>query len=581
MVPELTILTPDDAPPRRIVLKALTTIGRAPHCDVRLDDETVSPGHAEIRRRSAGCFVADVGSLRGTFLNGLRVQLEHRLADGDVISLGDNRLVFREHRADRRAPERLTAEMPVVESPVTPEPTPTPTPPPRRTPPRLTAVTHVHNAVERLWSATVDGHRATAIDVTKLKKENQSLGVLTHATSALLAPEPLPDLLEKILDLTFKALPAERGAIVYMEGNPPRPVVKAAKQRRGHEPIRDISPAFAERVTRDRTALLLRDVREDPTATASNGVTNGPIRSAICTPIWIEAKPAAAHKVRGLMYFDARGWECPFDEEHLQVLTVLGNIAATKIENARLVEDLVFKRRLEEDMRLAAKIQTNLLPKAALDVPGYDVSGDTVAYRMVGGDYYDWALEGNVLHLALGDVSGKGLGAAMLMVALRAAARAHWRDGKLSDATARINRTFLETVPDEQFATFFIARLDVLSGRLVYVNAGHNRPLLVRADGAVEVLREAGMVVGLFDDITYPEGRLTMEPGDTLLLFSDGVSDTWPDSVQADRQMAELVRRHSARGAQALQDEIFRHLDRMAGPRPNDDSTVVVLKRKD
>src|SRR5438105_152956 len=135
MVPELTILTPDDAPPRRIVLKALTTIGRAPHCDVRLDDETVSPGHAEIRRRPAGCFVADVGSLRATFLNGLRVQLEHRLADGDVISLGDNRLVFREHRADRRA-----AELPAVpENPPTPEParTPPPTPvPQRRTPER-------------------------------------------------------------------------------------------------------------------------------------------------------------------------------------------------------------------------------------------------------------------------------------------------------------------------------------------------------------------------------------------------------------------------------------------------------------
>src|SRR4051812_31285496 len=187
MVPELTVLASGDAPPRRFVVKAVTTIGRAESCDVRIDDEAVSADHAEIRRRDGRCFVADLGSEWGTFLNGSRLEVEHALADGDVISLGKNQLVFRQGSGD--------------DAPVAP--------------------------IASGWFSDADGTRGKAIAVANLKRENHALGVLTHATSALSAPEPLHDLLEKILDLTFAALPAERGAIIFLESDPPQPVVKA------------------------------------------------------------------------------------------------------------------------------------------------------------------------------------------------------------------------------------------------------------------------------------------------------------------------------------------------------------------
>src|SRR5204863_8645188 len=130
----------------------------------------------------------------------------------------------------------------------------------------------------------------------------------------------------------------------------------------------------------------------------------------------------------------------------------------------------------------------------------------------------DLLVAGDTLHLALGDVSGKGLGAAMLMIALRAAVRGHWASGPLAEAIARINANFHQNVPDDKYATFFSARLDTTLGHLTYVNAGHNRPLLVRAGGRCESLAQGGTALGMFETAAYEEAQVIMEPGDTLLV---------------------------------------------------------------
>jgi sigma-B regulation protein RsbU (phosphoserine phosphatase) len=258
---------------------------------------------------------------------------------------------------------------------------------------------------------------------------------------------------------------------------------------------------------------------------------------------------------------------------------VLANFSATKIESARLAEENMEKRRLEEDMRLAAEVQSSLLPEAAPRVPGYDVAGMTRPSRAVGGDYYDFMLEGDRLHFALGDVSGKGLAAAMLMVALRATVRAYWREPQLAHAVARVNDSFLASVPIDKFATFFVGRLSTGSGRVDYVNAGHNRPLLVRAAGPVDVLGDGGTILGAFENRTWIEGSAMLTPGDTLLVFSDGISDTWPDMDVADRELVRLVRAHAGLSAAALQVAVLRALDQVEDQRPQDDRTLLVVKR--
>jgi sigma-B regulation protein RsbU (phosphoserine phosphatase) len=193
---------------------------------------------------------------------------------------------------------------------------------------------------------------------------------------------------------------------------------------------------------------------------------------------------------------------------------------------------------------------------------------------MVGGDYYDFEHDGRTLHMVLADVSGKGTGAAMLMVALRATVRAHWQDGTLTEATTRINRTFYQTVPADKYATCFLARLEGPSGCLEYVNAGHNRPLLIRPNGQWCRLDAGGTVLGAFPETAYEQGTIVLEPGACLLVFSDGVSDAWCDHDEADRQLVNLVLARKQGEAAALRAEIFR-----AGERTKDDRTLIVLER--
>lgn len=162
----------------------------------------------------------------------------------------------------------------------------------------------------------------------------------------------------------------------------------------------------------------------------------------------------------------------------------------------------------------------------------------------------------------------------MLMMVLRATVRAHWRYGALAEATARINQTFHENVPSDKYATFFLARLDQRTGRLAYVNAGHNRPLLVGPTGRWSHLDVGGTVVGAFAETIYRQGTAVLEPGACLVVFSDGVSDAWPDHNEADRQLVNLVRARTRGEVDALRREIL-----TVAEQTNDDRTVIILER--
>jgi serine phosphatase RsbU (regulator of sigma subunit) len=286
--------------------------------------------------------------------------------------------------------------------------------------------------------------------------------------------------------------------------------------------------------------------------------------------------------VIGLVYVDSLQHAHAFTEDDLRVLTALANVAAAKIENVRLLEESLEKRRMEEDMRMAAEIQTGLLPREAPRLPGWEVAGCNRPCRTVGGDYYDFAIEGGRLLLALGDVSGKGTGAALLMTVLRAAVRAHWTEPRLADAVSRINRTVCQNVPSSKYVTFFLAALDPATGRLDFVNAGHNPPLLVRTGGEVETLSDGGLVLGMFENVVYDGGHADMRPGDTLVVYSDGVTETWdPDGAEfGEESLRALAVTNRTMDAESLQQSILQEIERFeAGARATDDRTIVVLKR--
>jgi serine phosphatase RsbU (regulator of sigma subunit) len=542
---EITIESADGSRQRFKVGKERVTIGRSRDCDIFLPDQWLSRHHAEIRQRGPSAFLADLRSKNGTLLNGERVGAERQLRHGDVISLGEHRLTFSE---DEEALEDTAA----------PEGT-------------------------RIFSAReITDISKPAAPAEDLRRQNRVLMVLHSAAKELFEYRPMQDLFDKIMNLIFETVGPERCAILLLEGEPARPVVKASRSRQG-QPIESVSRSIARQVIQDKVSLFIPNILEDALFSAQDSILSTGIRSAICAPLWYTQSEGGGDAVIGLIYLDSLIGSRSFDDEDQTIVTLLANLAATRIENARLLEESLEKRRMEDDMRVASEIQRGLLPSSAPSVPGYSLCGANFPCRTVGGDYYDFELEGDELLFALGDVSGKGTGAALLMTMLRAAVRAHWTEPSLSEAATRINRTVAQNVPANKFVTFFMGRLDPKTGRFAYVNAGHNPPVLVRGSGELETLSDGGMVLGLFDSAPYVQGVAHLDRSDALVVFSDGVTETWNahDEEYGEHRLMDLLVGVRDRSASGLQDAILDSLDTFApGMKATDDRTLIVLKRE-
>ena len=545
-MPEITVQAADSSPQRIPLEKDRITIGRSRRSDIFLSDQWLSRHHAEIRLAPDGYYLVDLGSKNGTLLNGTPLVEHQRLRGGDVITLGEHTLTFSDG-----------AEAIDVREDAEP------------------AGTRIFSARE------LSDIKTRPVDPADLARQNRLLRILTDSAKSLLLHRPLPELYEEVLKLIFDAVPAERGAIMLLEGDPPQPTIKASRGRQG-EPIRRVSRSIARRVLEDRASVLIPNTLDDLALKGQESIMSSGVRSAMCAPLWFTSAAGDEDAVIGLVYVDCLRGGGPFGEEDVGILSALANIAAAKIENVRLLEESLEKRRLEEDNQAAAEIQRRLLPHASPEVRGYGVVGSTRPCRAVGGDYFDFDFDGSDLLFALGDVSGKGTGAALLMTVLRASVRGHWNEPSASEAVARINRTVCQNVPENKFITFFLGRLAPASGEVRYVNAGHNPPLLVRADGSVEHLDQGGLVLGLIENTPYAAGAARLDPGDTLIVYSDGVTETFdPDDGEfGEEGLTALAVRGRGADPATLQAEILRELEVFShGAKATDDRTLILIQR--
>lgn len=532
---------------QRIALAKRLTIGRSRENDLFLPDQWLSRHHAEIRQSDGAVTLVDLGSKNGTLLNGNPVRGEAPVRVGDLIVLGEHTLSL------------VAGGAPSPSS----------------------VVDDVEPMGTQIFSARALSSAATkpTTDVDELTRQNRILTILTRASKEMLAHRPLGELFDQILNLLFEAVPAERGAILLLEGDPPEPRIKASRSRQG-QPIAAISRSIAHKAL-EGGALLIPNVMEDASLQSQDSILSMGIRSAVCVPLWLTNAPADAENVIGLAYLDTLREFHSFTEDDLRVLTTLANFAAAKIENVRLLEESLEKRRMDEDLRVAAQIQRSMLPTGAPSIPGYALVGSQRTCRTIGGDYYDFgAADGRIL-MTLGDVSGKGTGAALLMTVLRAAVRANWT-GAISRSVAEINRFVAQNVPDGKFVTFFLASLDPETHALTYTNAGHNPPILLRRNGSVERLEAGGTVLGVLPDAAYDEARVVLEPGDTLVVYSDGLSETWNADGEelGDEGLIDLVSAHRTLGAAELEQALLRGVDAFCdGAKATDDRTLIILKR--
>jgi serine/threonine protein phosphatase PrpC len=239
--------------------------------------------------------------------------------------------------------------------------------------------------------------------------------------------------------------------------------------------------------------------------------------------------------------------------------------------------------RLEQEMRVARDIQMELLPKTFPRIPGLDMFAFTVPARHVGGDCYDVIDVGDGrLAITIGDVSGKGTPAAILMANVQAAVRAlsesHVPAGEL---IRRVNRLVYGYTEDSVFITFFYSVLDTRSGELVYVNAGHNQPCVLRANGSREYLDRGGLVIGVLPAADYEEGHLTLGPGDDLVLYTDGITEATntEEEMFGEQRFQELLIEHRAASAREIEERVYSTIKEFAqGASQADDLTMVVVK---
>lgn len=563
-MPDLVIKYPDRVPDIYNLGRLRITIGRSARNDLCVPDPFASRVHAEVRREGDQYLLQDLGSANGTFYNGARAEGAITLAPGDIIQIGETEIEFKD-RVSTDIPATMIAE---GERPL---------------PEETISLDSSHHSTSGLLEA-IEGARTMASGRIPQRREATEQGDLLALISkvgvTLLASASLDETLEQVAALVFEAVPAERCLIMLRDERSEELRVRVAQFRDSEENIGEIrvSRTIIEEAVGQGRSVLTSDAQQDPRFKGSTVTIEG-IRSVLAVPLGV------GDHIIGLIYADSPLAEAGFTEDHLKVLTTLGSVAAIRVQNARLLEEHLERDRFERELQLAREIQQRFQPTAPPTLNGYEMQGISFPSYEIGGDYYDFIErpDGRMV-IALGDVSGKGTAAALLMSSLHAAIHAQVASHSSLVATiAAVNRYLAKNIPANRFVTLFYAELDPPTGALSFINAGHNPPLIVHAAGTVEHLGAGGIPLGIMPEASFREGRTHLRPGDALVVYSDGVTET--QNPQGDEfgpeRLDGVVSRNLEASAAGIRDRIEAALTKFAQGTPAvDDITLVIVKRQ-
>ena len=528
---------------------AETVLGRHPECTVQLDSNMVSRRHACVVRDGDRWIVEDLGSGNGTFVNGQRIQTRTPLTHNDRIKLGPVLLRFESglpsDRDDARFELSITAD-----------------------PDDISAIT-----------STVDS--SSGYGMLDVRPEAKLKGII-EITRSLTGTLELRTLHARILDTLFGIFPhADRGCILLKNPESGEMIPSAQKHRRPDEDATvRLSRTVLDKVLRDKQGILSADAAHDRRFLNSESIANLTIRSMMCVPLL-----ARDGEPLGLISLDTQNPTRQFSSEDLDLLLAVAGQAALAYENARLLELHLEKVQQDRELAIARRVQEALLPAELPQVPGWQFFASYHAAEAVGGDYYDaMLLGGDRICLAFGDVAGKGVPGALIMSRLASCVQnvmAFVQD--VGQAVAAINRHMCFNAAEGRFVTFVLAVVDLKSGDMTMVNAGHLPPLIRRADGRVESFGEAttGLPIGILDEYPYQVQRTSIMAGETVVVVTDGVDEAMdPDGRLYGRErVAEFVRSGSPL-ADELGESLFADVRRHAqGRAQNDDITIMTFGR--
>jgi len=557
---ELIVKYPDRASEHFQISRLRITIGRSARNDLCIPDPFASRVHAEVRSEGDEYFLQDLGSANGTLYNGSVVDAQITLSRGGRIQIGETEIIFN----DSPFPLSSGATMITDNSQSIPEAT--------------IALSSADRTTSGLFEAIEDA-RTHEDSAPHHARQSDLLALISKVGVALLASVTLTETLEQIVTLVFEAVPADRCMIMMRDAKSPELKVAVARlrDRAGEVGEIRISRSVIDEVVTNGKSVLTSDAQADPRFAGGTVMLQG-VRSVLAVPLGVGAN------VFGIIYADSPLSDARFTEDHLKVLTTLSSVAAIRVENARLTEEQMERERLEREQQVASEIQQRFLPAAAPHIEGYELQGISFPCYEIGGDYYDFIQreDGNMV-VALGDVSGKGTAAALLMSSLHAAihAQADTHDSIVSTIQA-VNKYLTESIPPNRFVTLFYAELNPELGRLTFLNAGHNPPLIVHAGGTMEQLASGGLPLGIMADAEFREGRTQLLPGDVLVIYSDGVSEAVNPTGEefGPTRLYEVVARNLDASASGIRDRIESALTKFCQGTPAaDDITLVIVKR--
>lgn len=527
-------------------------LGRSETVNLPMPGDTMlSRQHCAFAWSDGGWVIRDLGSKNGTTVNGHGLAHEHRLSPGDRIVAGRQILEFEVHKekAAKPAPGPLEFVEDGAGAAMRPDST----------------------VIIRLDSANLSA-KAAGPPSMELERANRRMDALVRAGRELASFKPIETLFQITLDLALDAVGAKRGVLMTLEHGE---LVTRAHKGEGFR----VSSAVRDKVMSERASLLVQDASIDSLLRASQTIVQQNIKSLMAVPLQTESQ------VIGILYVDTPSLMNPFNAEALSLLTVFANIAAIRIEHARLVEVEHAERILMHDLEQAAEIQRNLFPQHPPMLAGLELSGRSLPCRSVGGDYFDYIPmpDGRML-VVVADVSGKGLAASLLMSSLQARVHALCEvQNDIAKLVSRLNHSIKANTPDNKFITGFFALIDPDTGEVEYCNAGHNPPVVSRHSGRVELLTAGGPVLGILPNITYTGGRTRLEVGDLLVMYSDGVSEATNIRGEefGEEAVAQIAQACVDRTADEVLMEIARQLRTFLGEcPPNDDVTMVVARKR-
>lgn len=569
------VIRPKDYEPSVVKLERMKlTIGRSSRNDICISDPFASRLHAEIRRENEQVMLVDNGSANGTYVNGQRVTGSLRLNVGDIVRIGETEIEYTSGEQDMLS--GATVYLTGLAGQSLPADTITSPIPSRST----------NDLISSIRSGAISGEsRASSAARTAMKPGLPSrdlLSIVSQVGIALLPRTSLEDTLKMTIDIVFQAIPAERGFLFLKENGEltckiARGVNEAALPTASQV---QLSRSITNKVLSEGASVLTSDAMTDPRFQAQHSVVLSQIRSVMAVPL------ASGEEIFGMVYVD-NPFNNRFQEEDLKVLTTIASVASIKIENDRLLDERLEKRRMEEELKVASEIQMRLQPFSPPKLDGWDMTGVSFPCREIGGDYYDFIHRKRDSHLivAVGDVSGKGTGAALLMSSLHAAVRAQSQTrASISEVMAEINEYIFENSPSNKFLTLLYGELDPETGTLSYSNGGHNAPIFVRRSGEVERLDKGGLPIGMMQSVVYQEASVAFEPGDVLVIYSDGITESINEKEEEfeEERLIEVVKNNLGRSASGIRDRIDEALSRFVGTTaPVDDMTLMIIKRTD